>query len=156
MSDLGASRTLMGLTQTVATISEIPVLFFVNRLIKRWGARRLMAVSIAAYALRAFLVSLATVPEAILLIQTIHGATFALLIGAGVTLADELAPAGLKATAQGLYSAVMGGVGVAMGAVLGGWIYEHYGAQATFRVMSGVALFGLLLWVVLERRMKQD
>lgn len=155
MNNLGASRTLMGLTQTVATISEIPVLFFVNRLIKRWGARRLMAVSIAAYALRAFLVSLATSPETIVLIQCIHGATFALLVGAGVTLADELAPEGLKATAQGLYGAVMGGVGVASGAVLGGWIYEHYGAPATFRVMGAVALVGLLLWVLMERGLRK-
>jgi PPP family 3-phenylpropionic acid transporter len=156
MNSLGANRTVMGLTQTIATISEIPVLFFVNRLIKRFGARPLMAVSIAAYALRAFLVSLATVPETILLIQTIHGATFALLIGAGVTMADELAPAGLKATAQGLYGAVMGGVGVTTGAVLGGWIYEHYGAPATFRVMSIVALLGLLLWAVFDRLLQRS
>jgi PPP family 3-phenylpropionic acid transporter len=154
MNSLGASKTLMGLTQTIATISEIPVLFFMNRLIRRWGARRLMAVSIAAYALRAFLVSLATAPETILLIQTIHGATFALLIGAGVTLADEMAPKGLKATGQGLFSAMMGGVGVATGAVLGGWIFEHYGAPATFRVMSAIAIAGLVLWLPLGKSLK--
>jgi len=156
MNSLGASKTLMGLTQTVATISEIPVLFYVNRLIKRWGARPLLAVSITAYALRAFLVSLAKTPEAILLIQSMHGATFALLVGAGVTLADEMAPDGLKATGQGLYSAMMGGVGITIGAVLGGWIYEHYGAPATFQVTSAIAMVGLLIWLTLGKGLKEN
>jgi PPP family 3-phenylpropionic acid transporter len=154
MNGLGASKTLMGLVQTVATISEIPVLFFMDRLLRRWGARRLMAVSITAYALRAFLVSLVKVPETILLIQVMHGATFALLVGAGVTLADEMSPKGLSATGQGLFSATMAGVGVATGAILGGWIYEHYGAPATFQVISAIAMAGLLIWLTLGKGLK--
>lgn len=155
MNSLGASKTLMGLVMTVATISEIPILFYMNRLLRRWGARRLMAVSIAAYALRAFLVSLVKTPETILLIQLMHGATFALLVGAGVTLADEMSPKGLSATGQGLFSAMMGGVGVATGAVLGGWIYEHYGAPATFQVISLIALAGLIIWLTVGKGLKE-
>lgn len=155
MNGLGASKTLMGLVMTIATISEIPVLFFMDRLIRRWGARRLMAVSITVYALRAFLVSLVKVPETILLIQVLHGATFALLIGAGVTLADEMSPKGLSATGQGLFSAMMGGVGVATGALLGGWLYEHLGGPATFQIMSGIAIAGLLIWLTLGKGLQE-
>lgn len=155
MNSLGASKTLMGLVMLVATISEIPVLFFMDRLLRRWGARRLMAVSIIVYALRAFLVSLAKVPEILLPIQLLHGFTFALLVGSAVTLADEMAPKGLSATAQGLFSATMGGVGVAIGAVLSGWIYEHFGAPATFQVMSGIAMAVLLVWLTLGKGLKE-
>lgn len=155
MKSLGASRTQVGLSQTVATLSEIPMLFFVDRLIKRWGARRVMGAGIAAYALRGFLVSFAKTPEAILLIQALHGTTFALMISAGVTLADEMSPKGLKATGQGLWSATMGGVGVMSGAVLGGWIFEHYSAAATFQVTSAIAVIGLLLWLTLGKGLKE-
>ena len=156
MNSLGASKTLMGWVMTVSTLSEIPFLFFVDRLLKRWGARRVMAISIAAYALRALLVSLAKVPETMLLIQVLHGATFALFIGAGVTLADEMAPHGLNATGQGLFSSAMGGIGVATGAILGGWLYEGWGGAGTFRVMSGVAFAGLLVWLTLGKGLRES
>ncbi len=40
LNDLQASRTLMGVSLTFATISEIPIMFFADRLRRRWGARR--------------------------------------------------------------------------------------------------------------------
>jgi PPP family 3-phenylpropionic acid transporter len=154
MDSLGASKTLMGWVMVVATLSEIPVLFYVNRWLKRWGARRLMAVSIAAYALRGWLVSLAQTPEMLLPIQLLHGATFALLIGAGVSLADEMSPQGLSATGQGLFSAALAGIGLTTGAVLGGWLYDQVGAPDTFLLTSLIALGVLLAWITLGKGLK--
>lgn len=155
MDSLGANKTLMGLTTVVATGSEIPVLFLANRLLLRWGARRLMAASILAYALRAFLVSLVKAPEAILIIQLLHGFTFALLASAAVTLADEMSPPGLNATGQGLFSATMGGVGVSLGALIGGWVYEHTGGAGAFQVSSAIAMGGLILWLTVGKGLKE-
>ncbi len=40
MNYLGASKSLMGIALTVSTISEIPAMFFSDRLLRRFGAQR--------------------------------------------------------------------------------------------------------------------
>jgi len=37
MDQLGASKTLMGYSLAVATLSEIPIFFYADRLLQRWG-----------------------------------------------------------------------------------------------------------------------
>ncbi len=46
--------------------------------------------------------------------------------------------AGLEATAQGLLSAVNGGLGAGMGALLGGVMFEHLGARGLYTVSGAV------------------
>lgn len=37
LNDLQAGKTLMGLSMTIATLRELPVLFFAGRLLNCWG-----------------------------------------------------------------------------------------------------------------------
>ena len=78
-----------------------------------------------------------------LLIQLLHGPTFSLMWIAGVAYADRIAPPGLEATAQGLFSGVMLGIGAAAGAFLGGVLYEHVGLVVLFRLASLLSLVGV-------------
>lgn len=155
MNSLGANKTLMGLVMMVATMSEIPTLFFLDRLLRRWSAQRLLAFSIAVYVLRAWMTSLVRVPWLMLPLQLLHGPSYALLMGSGVSLADEIAPQGLGATGQGLFTATTMGVGAAAGAMLGGWLYQYLGAPAVFQVIGGVAFLVLLVWLTLGQGLKE-
>jgi PPP family 3-phenylpropionic acid transporter len=47
LADLGASETLMGLSQTAQTFSEIPVFFFSALLLRKVGARGLVVLALA-------------------------------------------------------------------------------------------------------------
>lgn len=146
---LGADEFSLGLTLTVATLSELPVLFFSNHLLRRWNERQLIGTALLFFALRAFAYSLIVVPWLALLIQLLHGPTFSLMWIAGVSYADRIAPTGLEATAQGLFSGVMLGIGSAAGAFLGGVLYEHAGALMMFRLAAVLSLAGVVvaLWV---------
>jgi MFS family permease len=68
----------------------------------------------------------------VLLVQLLNGFNYPLLTVAGVVYADEQAPKGFRATAQGLFGAAVGGVGAAVGGFAGGLLFEWLGAKGMF------------------------
>lgn len=152
LRELGAKEVTLGWSLTVATLSEIPVLYFSNRFLKRWSPSRLITAALFLYAIRALAYTLIAVPWMALLIQLLHGPTFSLMWIAGVAYADAIAPAGLKATAQGLFSGVIFGVGSAVGSMLGGVVYEQSGLVNLFRLAALIALVGGGLMLIVEGR----
>jgi PPP family 3-phenylpropionic acid transporter len=152
LRDLGADKFLLGLTLTFATLSELPMLYFSDRLLSRWGAQRLMSAAMLFYAIRALAYSFIVVPWEALPIQLLHGPTFSLMWLSGVSYADEIAPGGLGATAQGLFSGVMLGIGSAAGAFLGGFLYDHVGLVSMFRLAAFNSLLGLGFILLMEKR----
>ena len=152
LRSLKADDFLLGLTLTAATLSELPVLYFSERLLRHWNVRQLMKVAMLFFAIRALAYSLLNTPWLALPIQLLHGPTFSLMWLSGVSFADEIAPAGLGATAQGLFSGVMLGIGSAAGAFLGGLLYDHIGIVNMFRVTAIGSLFALCLMLLMEKK----
>lgn len=150
LKDLGASKLTLGVSLTVATLSEIPVLYFSNRLLRHWPAQRWMVVSLLVFSLRAFLYTLISVPWMALLIQLLHGPTFSLMWTSGVSYADKIAPPGMKATAQGLFAGMIMGLGSAAGSMLGGVFYQQWGLVLLFRLAAILALVSGGIMLVLE------
>lgn len=151
MNGLGASKTLMGLALTFATLSELPILFYSNRLLNRWGARGLLMVALAAYVVRALAYTFISEPWMFLVVQLLHGLSFSAMWVAGVSYADSMAPEGLSATAQGLFSGVQLGLGGIAGGLIGGILYDELGATAMFRWAALAALVGLMVFALVSR-----
>lgn len=151
MNDLGASKTLMGLALTFATISELPILFYSNRLLNRWGARGLMLIALSAYVVRALAYTVVPDPRMFLAVQLLHGLTFSGMWVAGVSYAYSMAPDGFGATAQGLFSGVLLGLGGIAGGLIGGILYDELGAVAMFRWAAIAALLGLVVFTLFSR-----
>ena len=151
MEDMGASRSVMGVALTIGTFSEMTVFFFSDRLLRRWGRRRLLVFSMLAGAVRVGAYSAIESPGLVLAVQLLHGPSFALLWVAGVSYANSLAPPGLGATAQGLFLGVNFGLGGAVGALAGGALYQSLGAMAMYRWAGVWLLAGALLFAVASR-----
>ena len=147
--DLGATKTLLGLSLTVASISEIPVLFFSDRLIKRYSARNLFLAGLFILAVRSSAYSFIHNPWTVLPLQLLHGPTFSVLWIAGVTYANEISPKEAGATAQGIFSGVLLGLGGTLGGYLGGVLYRKVGLQDLF-LNTGIALAaGIMIYMLL-------
>jgi len=71
-------------------------------------------------------------------------AAFNLLEATLPSLISKLAPAGTKGTAIGVYSSVQF-LGTFTGAAVGGWLSQHYGAEAVFGFCAALAVVWLLL-----------
>ena len=150
LETLNASRTLMALSLTTATISELPLWYVTHRLIHRWGVNRMLAIALLAMCIRAFAYALITVPWLVLPINLLHGVSFALLWAAGVASADAIAPPGLGATAQGLFAGTVLGLGASLGAFAGGALYDSIGPVALFQATGVMLVAALLLFAIVR------
>jgi PPP family 3-phenylpropionic acid transporter len=135
----------------MATVSEWPIMFFSDRLLAHLKPGGLLILALLLFCLRTFAYALVQAPQLILAVQLLHGPTFAAMWMAGVAYANELAPDGLGATAQGLFSGVTMGLGSACGAMTGGWLYEYFGCVSMFRWAGTGMFFGLILFVLANR-----
>ena len=62
MQELNASKTTMGLALTVSTLAELPVLFFADRLLKRFRAHGLFVLAMVVTGVRLLLYAAVSVP----------------------------------------------------------------------------------------------
>lgn len=152
VDQLGGNKTLMGYSLAIGTLSEIPSFFYADRLLRRWGARGVLLMALVCQVVRVF--AYATMPAAwwILPISLLHGPTFSAMWAASVAYASELAaPRGLVATAQGLLTGIIMGLGGVVGALVGGLVLERWGAVTLFSLAGIGALAGLLFFAIWGR-----
>ena len=145
MAELGATKTQMGIASLMATMTEFPIFFFGNRLVKRFGSQPLFVASLGLMGVRSLLFAAASTPLMVYAIQILGGMIFPAMWLAGVSYAEENAPAGLKSSAQGLFNAMSFGFGSAVGGFMGGILLESMGGRSMFLVLGMVILISLLL-----------
>lgn len=149
MKNLGMSQTYIGLSLTFATLGELPFMMFGYKLLKRFPAKYLLLLALFFIALRLAGYALAQAPWHFLIVQLLHGPTFALIWIAGISYADSLSPSHLKATGQSLFSTTLSGLGGTLGGFAGGILYDTVGAVQMFQVAAVVLVIaGVLLFFV--------
>jgi MFS family permease len=87
----------------------------------------------------------------VLVIQAFGGMIFPAMWTAGVSYADENAPAGLKSSAQGLFGAMSFGVGSAFSGFISGLLLESIGGRGMFLVLGIIILLGLAVAETIRR-----
>jgi PPP family 3-phenylpropionic acid transporter len=151
LKELGADESTMGLALTLATISEVPVFFFGHRLLRRFKPYGLLMLALALTGARLTLFVVSPTPGFVLLLQLLGGMLFPAMWTGGVAYADEHAPPGLGATAQGLFGAMVFGFGSAVAGFVGGPLLAGLGGGGMFLVF-GVVVLAIVLGVALWQR----
>ena len=151
LSDMGSSRTMMSLSLTFATFSEIPVFLVGHKLLRRWTPVQLLAMAVLITAVRALLYVGMTAPWQVLVISLLHGPGFAVMWTAGVAYSNEAAPKGLGTTALAVFSGMTFGLGSALGSVTGGWLYQHVSSTAPFLWAAVALVLALIPFVWVHR-----
>lgn len=152
MHQLQIDESRMGYALTIATVSEIPVFFFADRLLIRLRPRGLLILSMAVTGVRLLLLAVFNSLAGIMFFQLLNGFTFPTLWVAGVSYASENAPAGLSATAQAVFGTMIFGFGAAAGGFLGGILVENVGGQIMYAVFGTLVLAMLALYMFIEPR----
>ena len=151
LQELGADGRQIGFAFLIATLTELPIFFFGNLLVKRFTAHGLFVISLVLLGVRSVLFGVVNNLYLALVIQGIGGAVFPAMWSGGVAYADENAPAGLKSSAQGLYGAMTFGVGAAVSGFFGGLLLESIGGRGMFLVLGIIILAGLALIEVVKK-----
>lgn len=151
LKELGANESTMGLALTIGTLSEIPVLFYGHHLVKRLRPYGLLILASIFTAIRLLAFAASTTPTLALLVQMLNGFTFPAMWIAGVAYADENAPTGLSATAQGLFGAMVFGFGNAVGGFMGGPLLDTIGGRGIYFVFGSIILAIVGIAVIVEK-----
>ena len=151
LKELGANGNQIGFALTIAALTELPVFFFGHHLVKRFTANGLYIIALVLIGIRSLFFGIVnTIPLAIL-VQAIGGMLYPAFWSAGVTYADENAPAGLKSTAQGIFGAASFGVGSSVGGLVCGVLLESIGGRGMYMVLGIIILVGLAFVEILRR-----
>ena len=149
MNHLNAGSVMMGLSLMVATGSELIIFAYSGRMLARWGIRNMLILSILALVIRLFAYSFAQVVWIVLVIQLLHGLTFSLLWVSGVAFANRIAAPELGSTAQGIFSGVSMGLAAAVGAIIGGVLYEKKGPFLMYRWSAiGIVILTVIIGLI--------
>ena len=148
LNGIGATGGQIGFSWALATVSELPVMLLSAVMLRRIGADGLLIMAFLVFILRWLLYSVIDVPLWALLVQLLHGLSFAAFLVGGVTFVSERTPPGLSATAQAIYSTVTFGLASITGSMIGGYLYDNVGMQNFFRIFSLVGIAGLTIFLM--------
>jgi PPP family 3-phenylpropionic acid transporter len=151
LEDLGLSKGLAGWAWALGVVSEVILMYGWRSLASRFSSGGLFAFSLTLVAARWFLYSLAAGPIAILGIQLLHGVTFATFYLSSMAILDGLVPPSLRATSQGMYSALTFGLGSFLGGLASGLLFDRVGMAVLFQASSLMALCALWLYAGSKR-----
>eukprot|EP01112_Ceratiomyxa_fruticulosa_P013897 TRINITY_DN393_c0_g2_i1.p1 TRINITY_DN393_c0_g2~~TRINITY_DN393_c0_g2_i1.p1 ORF type:complete len:505 (+),score=70.00 TRINITY_DN393_c0_g2_i1:251-1765(+) len=147
-----ASTLLMGASMPFSVFLELPFFFFTKNLIKKMGVKGMIALAHVIYIIRVslyYIIGHLNVSAWVdLPIELLHGFGFTMIWAAGVQYSSDIAPVGLEATAQGIYTAIwaLGGIG----GVIGGRLYTTWGPVKMFGACAPFLMFSLLFFVVTQ------
>ena len=147
----GHSEAAIGWLWAEGVIAEVILFIWGDKLVKRFGAARLIALGGLAGLLRWAFTGYTDAFAALLVLQVLHAFTFgATHLGAVHFIARRMAPE-VSATAQSLYAAVVMGLALGLAAWMSGKMYAEWAGQAYY-AMALMAGLGALIAYALRRR----
>ncbi|KAL4167398.1 hypothetical protein KRP22_012884 [Phytophthora ramorum] len=158
LSDDGA--TIVSVFVAVETLSEIPIFFLSSSMIKRFGTAVCLFIVVVALLVRAIVYAYMEQPWYVVPLEMLHGITFGLLAATLTTYLYAASPKEAAGTMIGLLSAFQRGIGSGIASLVGGYIYDEYGARTMWKVSgfgiipASFLLIGIFAW--LARRYTQE
>jgi len=143
---MGGSAGLVGLSWTTTAILEIPLMFFSEPLLRRFGALKLLTVAFIGYTLRIMLYGIMPAPGWAPFVNFLHGISFVPLTLGTIAYVNEMAPDHLKSTSQGLLASVLN-LSNLCGVLIAGWLFDQIGQVNVFLVLAGVCFLGLVVFL---------
>jgi PPP family 3-phenylpropionic acid transporter len=143
-----SGQLLLGVFAGVAAISELPLMHWSGRIVRRLGGPRTLLLSYALMGGAYLALALIQQPVLLLSAALLRGLGFGLFLPTTVRLIAGWAPAGRAATYQSLLNAGLWGLAPLLAGPFGGLIYDTSGPANVFLICAGTAaLAGLVLIV---------
>ena len=157
LRDLDYPGFAVGLLISLGVVAEILVFIFASSFFKAFSLKTILIFSLAATALRWFLVALYA--DSIWLLaftQLIHAASFALFHSASMIFISEHFTSCQQSRGQAVYLGGVYGVGGAIGAYVAGILWlDGQGASTAFLTASASVLLAALLMLFLPKAIKK-
>ncbi|WP_442950360.1 MFS transporter [Paenibacillus sp. DMB20] len=156
--ELGGTKQTVGLAIFFSSIFEVGVFLLCDRYLKRKISVMIACLAIVSllFSLRWMLMAEASTPMQVALIQLMHCITFGGYFYVGTQLTMLFVPRPFRASGQAIYTLSWSGISGVIGGIVGGWMFQNFGAQTMYRTGMMLALIGALgfgwMWYVLRRQ----
>ena len=134
---LGGSNTLCGITVALTVMFEIPIFHIAPSLLRQYGVGVLLIAANLAFVVR--ILGYTLIPKGqllyILLLEPLHGITYACSQSSAVEFVAQRMPPGAEASGQGLVNLVRGS-GSILGLSMGGILQETLGPRTMYRIFA--------------------
>jgi EmrB/QacA subfamily drug resistance transporter len=145
--DLGASLSTLQWVVDGYVLVLAGLLLLGGSLGDRFGRKRWMTIGLVTFGAGSVGAALATTAGELVLYRGVQGLGAALVLPATLSIITNVFPRGERAKAIAIWTAV-GGLGVGLGPVLGGWLVDNIGWSAVFWLhipVLAIALVGMLV-----------
>jgi len=140
----------VGIMFALSSASEVPIMFISVKLLRRFGALPLLAVSAGGIALRLLLWALFPQKPVIIAAQLLHALCFGTYHPAAVQFISSVFPAKKRGIGMPMYLALGSGLPALLGNMTGGVLVESIGYRPLFAVYAGVAAFAVLIFCLMK------
>lgn len=154
VNDLEASTFLCGLSVGINVLFELPIFWHAEKCMKVLGHDGMFILAMTCFVFRLYGYTLLTPSTKwlILLLEIMHGVTFACFWVVSTDISKVLVhqtqgafwKTAIPSSVQMLYSAL----GVSMGSIVGGWAMHHYGSRVMYLYTAGFVGFMLVMHIV--------
>jgi PPP family 3-phenylpropionic acid transporter len=129
----------------LAVAAEVGLIYKSDALVRRFGSRWLITVSLVAAAVRWGALALSSAWPVLVLIQPLHALSFGGVQMGGMYFIHERFPDQLKVSGQSFFTVASWGAGYLIGSLFAGWGNFALGAPWSFGISAFIALAGA--WV---------
>ncbi|MEE8320213.1 MAG: MFS transporter [Gammaproteobacteria bacterium] len=151
LEEHGYSRTFIGEMWALGVIAEVAVFMFMHRLILHIRLKELLLISLIAAVIRWYMIGYFVDSKMLLIVaQLFHGATFGVYHATAIQLIHRYFTGRLQGRGQALYSSMSFGVGLSLGSLISGYVWESMGPLVTYQgamLVSLLALFITWRWI---------
>ncbi len=142
--DLGASGLWLGLAFSGFAITQTPLTPVMGRLGDKWGRRPFIVTGLGIYVVVGVGLSLADTFQAVAVLRMVMGVGGACMFTSALATVGELSPRGQEGRYMGMFM-VSFTSGFGIGPLIGGYLKDTVGVDATFLTLAGAAVLALLL-----------
>ncbi|KAF8767101.1 Major facilitator superfamily like protein [Argiope bruennichi] len=156
LTDIGGSRFLVGMVMFIQSfVGGIPFMFFSEWIIKKIGHYNCLILSLIAYCIRFFWYSRLYNPWLDLPAEIFHGFSYGLFYTNLASFAKLSAKPGTEATTQAILFTAHEGVGIGIGCIVAGVLFDVVGGRRTFLYMSIYSGCSIIVSIVLHFLVRQ-
>ncbi len=149
LDDIGGSIKYISYFTAFSALFGIPMLFFADKIIKRFSVSRVMIVTVLVYGLGELAFAVLKSPSLIIPMAAVIGADSSLMNLCFIYYGVEKAPSELKNTVQMLISTALACASIVAGTVAGMMI-DTSGVRPYYFVSFGLVFVAVLLFVLIN------
>ena len=144
MINMGMTERTIGLVNSIAAFTELPVLFLINRLIKKYSTITLALFACVMLTIRILAITGGSLPY-VIFSMLLHGMSYmTIYYSCAVFISKNVKPEN-QSRGQSILAVIQTGLGSIAGNIFGGFLVDHLGLKSAYQIMAAFVLISAII-----------